>query len=77
MVLPATQSNIPPSYPAAPLQRSQSAKLEKVKYRRAKALYDCDADHEDELSFVEGEIIIMVREADPDWWVSESFYGVF
>ena len=41
-----------------------------MKYRRAKALYDCDADHEDELSFVEGEIIIMVREADPDWWVS-------
>lgn len=42
-----------------------------TKYRRAKALYDCDADHDDELSFVEGEIIIMLREADPDWWYGE------
>ena len=40
------------------------------KYRRAKALYDCEADLSDELTFVEGEIIVMMREADPDWWVS-------
>lgn len=65
-------SNAGPYTVAPPLQRTHSAKkLEKVKYRRAKALYDCDADHEDELSFVEGEIIVMIREADPDWWYGE------
>ena len=40
-------------------------------------MYDCDADHEDELSFVEGEIIVMVREADPDWWVSNDQLHLF
>lgn len=44
----------------------------KQRYRRAEALYDCEADHDDELSFVEGDIIIMKHEAEADWWVSES-----
>ena len=42
----------------------------KPKYRRAKALYDCEADHDDELSFQEGDIILIKKEADPEWWVS-------
>ncbi|ERL85163.1 hypothetical protein D910_02585 [Dendroctonus ponderosae] len=38
--------------------------------RRCKALYDCAADNEDELSFQEGEIIIVVNEqTDDDNWM--------
>ncbi|RDD38364.1 Arf-GAP with SH3 domain, ANK repeat and PH domain-containing protein 2 [Trichoplax sp. H2] len=35
---------------------------------RVKALYDCEADNEDELSFQENEIIIVTSDSDPDWW---------
>ena len=35
---------------------------------RVEALYDCDADHDDELSFSEGETIIVTVELDADWW---------
>lgn len=37
--------------------------------RRCRALYDCEADREDELSFKEGEIIIILSEItdDEDW----------
>jgi len=38
--------------------------------RRCKALYDCAADNEDELSFQEGEIIIVLKEqTDDDNWM--------
>lgn len=38
--------------------------------RRCKALYDCKADNEDELSFKEGEIIIVTNEqTDDDNWM--------
>ena len=37
--------------------------------RRCQALYDCDADREDELSFEEGEVIVIMknRTDDEDW----------
>ena len=39
--------------------------------RRVQALYDCEADNEDELTFREGEIILVTGDAeDDDWWVS-------
>ncbi len=38
--------------------------------KRCKALYDCEADNEDELSFKEGEIIIVDNEDEDEWWVS-------
>ncbi|CAG5095678.1 hypothetical protein G9C98_007807 [Cotesia typhae] len=38
--------------------------------RRCRALYDCDADNEDELSFREGEVIIVTNEqTDDDNWM--------
>jgi len=54
----------------------------KPKYRRAKALYDCEADHDDELSFIEGDIIIMKHESEADWWYgslesNQDISGVF
>ncbi|XP_023234097.1 arfGAP with SH3 domain, ANK repeat and PH domain-containing protein-like isoform X2 [Centruroides sculpturatus] len=54
-----TQTPIPP-----PRKRHDS-----FRPRRCRALYDCEADREDELSFKEGEIIIIISEItdDEDW----------
>ncbi|RWS25580.1 arf-GAP with SH3 domain: ANK repeat and PH domain-containing protein 2-like protein [Leptotrombidium deliense] len=40
-----------------------------MKPRRCRALYDCEADREDELAFKEGEIIVIINEKtdDEDW----------
>ena len=38
--------------------------------QRFQALFDCEADNDDELTFSEGEIIIVLREEEDDWWVS-------
>jgi len=35
-----------------------------------KAIYHCSADNPDELTFTEGEVIIVDGEEDPEWWVS-------
>jgi Arf-GAP/SH3 domain/ANK repeat/PH domain-containing protein len=37
-----------------------------VALRRCRALYDCEADNEDELSFREGEVIIVTNEQTDD-----------
>lgn len=38
--------------------------------KRCRALYDCSADNEDELSFREGEVIIVLNEqTDDDNWM--------
>lgn len=47
------------------------------KKRRYRALYDCEADLEDELTFREGEIILVLHEEEEDWWVSGSSYQFF
>ncbi len=44
----------------------------KNKVRRAKTIYDCQADNDDELTFAEGEVIIVTGEEDQEWWVSKS-----
>ncbi|XP_063000670.1 arf-GAP with SH3 domain, ANK repeat and PH domain-containing protein 2-like [Elgaria multicarinata webbii] len=36
--------------------------------RRVRALYDCQADHEDELTFKAGEIIVVDGQEDSSWW---------
>ncbi|XP_016088104.1 arf-GAP with SH3 domain, ANK repeat and PH domain-containing protein 2-like isoform X2 [Sinocyclocheilus grahami] len=42
--------------------------LMKSKLKRVKAMYDCVADHHDELSFNEGEVLVVLGEEDADWW---------
>ncbi|XP_045932256.1 arf-GAP with SH3 domain, ANK repeat and PH domain-containing protein 2 isoform X2 [Micropterus dolomieu] len=38
------------------------------KSRRVEALYDCQADHHDELSFCEGQVLVVLGQEDSDWW---------
>lgn len=39
--------------------------------RRCRALYDCQADNDDELTFKEGEIILVIHEEEEEWWEGE------
>lgn len=57
--------------PPAPMPRkSQTTKL---KPKRVKALYNCVADNPDELTFSEGDVIIVDGEEDQEWWVSRGW----
>ncbi|XP_042197763.1 arf-GAP with SH3 domain, ANK repeat and PH domain-containing protein 1 isoform X2 [Callorhinchus milii] len=49
-----------------PLPRKMTAI--KPKIRRGRAIYNCTADHADELTFSEGEVIVVTEEDDHDWW---------
>ncbi|XP_041043949.1 arf-GAP with SH3 domain, ANK repeat and PH domain-containing protein 2a [Carcharodon carcharias] len=51
----------------APMPRK--SQMLKSKPRRVKAIYNCSADNPDELTFSEGEIIIVDGEEDPEWWI--------
>uniref|UniRef100_A0A674P248 ArfGAP with SH3 domain, ankyrin repeat and PH domain 2b n=1 Tax=Takifugu rubripes TaxID=31033 RepID=A0A674P248_TAKRU len=42
--------------------------LKKQKSQRVKAIYPCSADHPDELTFYEGEVIVVEGEEDSEWW---------
>lgn len=37
-----------------------------------KAIYNCSADNPDELTFSEGEVIVVEAEEDSEWWVSTT-----
>uniref|UniRef100_A0AAY4DX58 ArfGAP with SH3 domain, ankyrin repeat and PH domain 1b n=1 Tax=Denticeps clupeoides TaxID=299321 RepID=A0AAY4DX58_9TELE len=47
------------------LARSQG----KGKAKRVKTIYDCQADNDDELTFAEGEVIVVTGEEDQEWWI--------
>ncbi|XP_040001374.1 arf-GAP with SH3 domain, ANK repeat and PH domain-containing protein 1a isoform X2 [Xiphias gladius] len=51
-----------------PLPRKINSVL-KCKIRRVKTIYDCQADNDDELTFAEGETIIVTGEEDQEWWI--------
>lgn len=42
--------------------------------QKCQAIYDCEADNEDELTFRAGEMIIITGEEEEDWWVSDLFF---
>ncbi|XP_041431884.1 arf-GAP with SH3 domain, ANK repeat and PH domain-containing protein 1 isoform X3 [Xenopus laevis] len=52
--------------PPMPMPRRMS--LSKSKMRRVKALFDCKADRDDELTFNTGETIVVTDEEDQNWW---------
>ncbi|XP_076834073.1 arf-GAP with SH3 domain, ANK repeat and PH domain-containing protein 2a isoform X3 [Brachyhypopomus gauderio] len=41
----------------------------KQKPKRVKAIYNCVADNPDELTFTEGEVIVVDGEEDQEWWL--------
>uniref|UniRef100_A0A803YHY0 ArfGAP with SH3 domain, ankyrin repeat and PH domain 2 n=1 Tax=Meleagris gallopavo TaxID=9103 RepID=A0A803YHY0_MELGA len=53
----------PPPLPPQPPSRS------KTKPKRVKAIYNCVADNPDELTFSEGDIIVVDGEEDQEWWI--------
>ncbi|KAK6167781.1 hypothetical protein SNE40_021731 [Patella caerulea] len=56
--------------PPVPIPRSKNKKAPPIG-KRCRALYDCEADNEDELSFKEGEVIVILREEEEEWWEGE------
>lgn len=43
---------------------------QKQRPKRVKAMYNCVADNPDELTFSEGDVIVVDGEEDQEWWVS-------
>ncbi|KAJ2711705.1 actin binding protein [Coemansia spiralis] len=58
---------------AAPATTQQSREPREP---RARAVYDYDAQDEDELAFKEGEVIYSINQLDPGWWSGESEDGL-
>ncbi|KAG7251009.1 hypothetical protein CRUP_010880, partial [Coryphaenoides rupestris] len=54
------------SMPPAPVPRKGPLKH---RPRRVKAIYNCIADNPDELTFTEGEVIVVDGEEDHEWWL--------
>uniref|UniRef100_A0A8C4PGL6 ArfGAP with SH3 domain, ankyrin repeat and PH domain 2 n=1 Tax=Equus asinus asinus TaxID=83772 RepID=A0A8C4PGL6_EQUAS len=80
---PPTQPAAPSTASAPPLPPRNIAKgvrfgvllwevrhcFTKLKPKRVKALYNCVADNPDELTFSEGDVIIVDGEEDQEWWI--------
>uniref|UniRef100_A0A674D2K3 ArfGAP with SH3 domain, ankyrin repeat and PH domain 2 n=1 Tax=Salmo trutta TaxID=8032 RepID=A0A674D2K3_SALTR len=59
----------PPPVPAHPSPvPAHHPSRRKQKPKRVKAIYNCSADNLDELTFTEGEVIVVDGEEDPEWW---------
>ncbi|KAJ7342038.1 hypothetical protein JRQ81_008437 [Phrynocephalus forsythii] len=56
-----------PVQPPAPMPRK--SQISKAKPKRVKAIYNCVADNPDELTFSEGNVIIVDGEEDQEWWI--------
>ncbi|XP_053467557.1 arf-GAP with SH3 domain, ANK repeat and PH domain-containing protein 1 isoform X2 [Ictalurus furcatus] len=57
------------SGPETPIPLPRKFSTGKIKLRRVKTIYDCQADNDDELTFVEGEVIVVTGEEDQEWWI--------
>ncbi|KAI1897361.1 hypothetical protein AGOR_G00082520 [Albula goreensis] len=62
----APQKSMGRAPPPAPMPRTS---FQKQKVQRVKAIYNCEADNPDELTFKEGEVIVVDGEEDHEWWV--------
>uniref|UniRef100_A0A4W6FHD4 ArfGAP with SH3 domain, ankyrin repeat and PH domain 2a n=1 Tax=Lates calcarifer TaxID=8187 RepID=A0A4W6FHD4_LATCA len=58
------QNSIGQSLPPAPMPRKAYPRP-----KRVKAIYNCIADNPDELTFSEGEVIVVDGEEDQEWWL--------
>ncbi|KAK1171858.1 arf-GAP with SH3 domain, ANK repeat and PH domain-containing protein 2-like isoform X3 [Acipenser oxyrinchus oxyrinchus] len=61
-----SQNSVGQIQPPAPMPRKS---VQKQKPKRVKAIYNCAADNPDELTFSEGEVIIVDGEEDHEWWL--------
>ncbi|XP_068197978.1 arf-GAP with SH3 domain, ANK repeat and PH domain-containing protein 2b isoform X2 [Antennarius striatus] len=57
-----------PQSPSPPTPKPRST-YAKQKPQRVKAIYNCSADNPDELTFSEGEVIVVDGEEDSEWWL--------
>ncbi|XP_036928146.1 arf-GAP with SH3 domain, ANK repeat and PH domain-containing protein 2a isoform X1 [Acanthopagrus latus] len=60
------QNSIGQSMPPAPMPRKA---YPSKRPKRVKAIYNCVADNPDELTFSEGEVIVVDGEEDQEWWL--------
>ncbi|XP_024284032.1 arf-GAP with SH3 domain, ANK repeat and PH domain-containing protein 1 [Oncorhynchus tshawytscha] len=62
------QSNGASSHQGDPPHPMPRRALPKPKVMRVQAIYGCVGDHHDELTFNEGEVLVVLGEDDADWW---------
>ncbi|XP_055723801.1 arf-GAP with SH3 domain, ANK repeat and PH domain-containing protein 1 isoform X2 [Salvelinus fontinalis] len=62
------QSNGAFSHQGDPPHPMPRRALPKPKMMRVQAIYGCVGDHHDELTFNEGEVLVVLGEDDADWW---------
>nr|KAF6404479.1 ArfGAP with SH3 domain, ankyrin repeat and PH domain 1 [Rousettus aegyptiacus] len=62
-------NDLTPTLPETPVPLPRKVNTGKNKVRRVKTIYDCQADNDDELTFVEGEVIVVTGEEDQEWWI--------
>uniref|UniRef100_UPI00398EBB52 arf-GAP with SH3 domain, ANK repeat and PH domain-containing protein 1 isoform X2 n=1 Tax=Pristiophorus japonicus TaxID=55135 RepID=UPI00398EBB52 len=55
--------------PGNPIPLPRKLTVIKPRIRRGIAIYNCTADHADELTFTEGEVIVVIKEEDQEWWI--------
>ncbi|XP_005044311.1 PREDICTED: arf-GAP with SH3 domain, ANK repeat and PH domain-containing protein 2 isoform X4 [Ficedula albicollis] len=63
----STANTLAQIQPPAPMPRK--SQISKTKPKRVKAIYNCVADNPDELTFSEGDIIVVDGEEDQEWWI--------
>uniref|UniRef100_A0AAR2J5V0 ArfGAP with SH3 domain, ankyrin repeat and PH domain 1b n=1 Tax=Pygocentrus nattereri TaxID=42514 RepID=A0AAR2J5V0_PYGNA len=66
---PTDTNGSPSGAPETPVPLPRKISTGKSKMRRVKTIYDCQADNDDELTFVEGEVIVVTGEEDQEWWI--------
>ncbi|XP_036119626.1 arf-GAP with SH3 domain, ANK repeat and PH domain-containing protein 1 isoform X8 [Molossus molossus] len=62
-------NDLTPTLPEMPVPLPRKINTGKSKVRRVKTIYDCQADNDDELTFIEGEVIVVTGEEDQEWWI--------
>ncbi|XP_042636845.1 arf-GAP with SH3 domain, ANK repeat and PH domain-containing protein 1 [Orycteropus afer afer] len=62
-------SDLTPMLPETPVPLPRKINTGKNRVRRVKTIYDCQADNDDELTFMEGEVIVVTGEEDQEWWI--------
>ncbi|KAM9050574.1 arf-GAP with SH3 domain, ANK repeat and PH domain-containing protein 1 isoform 3-T3 [Megaptera novaeangliae] len=62
-------NDLTPTLPETPVPLPRKINTGKSKVRRVKTIYDCQADNDDELTFLEGEVIVVTGEEDQEWWI--------